>query len=328
MPLPRWARPALSALGGLLLLLLVARSVPITELRDHLRPQHLEPLAALLGLVLAAQLLRAVRWRWLLAPLAHVCVLDAFCINAASGFLNYVVPVRAGEAARVLWLSRRHRVAPGTALGCMVIDHTFDLCGVIAVLGTGALLSATAAARTPGMPTLLVALGGAMAMLMLIAGTARFGPHVARSRLVPARFASLLVDHAVAFRAATVVVARRPSRLALLGLASAAAVIFDGLAFAMLFSSLGLAVSIVSAVVVQVTLLYAQVLPAAPGYLGSLEVAGTLILSHELGLGAGSAAGAMLLWHAAWAAVVLGVGAFALVNLRGQFVHAPTPTER
>ncbi len=123
-------------------------------------------------------------------------------------------------------------------------------------------------------------------------------------------------------------VARRPSRLALVGLASGVAVIFDGLAFAMLFSSLGLAVSIVSAVVVQVTLLYAQVLPAAPGYLGTLEVAGTLILSHELGLGAGSAAGAMILWHAAWAAVVLGVGAFALVILRGQFGHAPTPTER
>lgn len=327
-PLRRWAKPALSALGGLLLLLLVARSVPFAELRDHLRPQHIEPLAALLALVLAAQVLRAVRWRWLLAPLARVCVLDAFCINAASGFLNYVVPVRAGEAARVMWLSRRHRVAPGTALGCMVIDHTFDLCGVIAVLGTGALLSATAAARTPGMPMLLVALGGALAMLGLIATTAGFGPRIASSRLVPARFARPLTEHALAFRAATIVIARRPSRLALVGLASAVAVIFDGLAFAMLFRSLGLAVSVISAVVVQVTLLYAQVLPAAPGYLGSLEAAGTLILSHGLGMGAGSAAGAILLWHAAWAAVVLGVGAFALVNLRGQFAHASTPAQR
>jgi uncharacterized membrane protein YbhN (UPF0104 family) len=308
----------LTSVGGVLLLAYVVRSVPIDELGGHLRPQHAEPMVALLALVLAAQLVRAVRWRCLLAPLARVAVLDAFWINAASGFLNYVVPIRIGEAARVVWLARRHRVAPGTALGCLVIDHTFDLCGVILVLATGALLSATAQAATPGMPTLLVALAGAVAMLGLIAGSAGLGPCLARSPLVPARFARRVTEHALAFRAATAL-ARSPSRLALLAASSAVAVLFDGLAFAMLLRSLGLAVSVVSAVVAQVTLLYAYVLPSAPGYVGSLEAAGTFILSNGLGVGPGSAAGAMLVWHAAGAAVVLGVGALALVNLRGQF---------
>ena len=314
----RWHRPLLSSAVGVLLLLFVIRSVPLADLGGHLRPRHAEPLVALLGLVLAAMLVRAVRWRCLLAPLADVAVLDAFWINAASGFLNYVVPVRAGEAVRVVWLARRHRVAPGTALGCLVMDHACDLCGVILVLGTGALLSATAAARTPGMPTLLLALGGAVAMLALIAGTAGLGPCLARSRLAPARFSRRLTDHAMAFRAATGL-ARSPDRLALLAVSSAAATLCDGLAFAMLLRSLGLAVSVVSAVVTQVTLLYATVLPSAPGYLGSLEAAGTFILSHGLGLGVSSAAGAVLVWHAAVAAIVLGVGALALVNLRGQF---------
>lgn len=314
---PRWARPALSSAGGVLLLLLVVRAVPVAELSGHLRPQHAGPLLAVLGLVLAAQLIRAVRWRWLLAPLVPVRLRDAFWINAASGFLNYVIPVRAGEAVRVVWLSRGHRVAPGTAVGCMVIDHTFDLCGVIAVLGMGALLSATAAARTPGLPALLAALGGAVAMLAAIAGSALFGPRMARSRLVPARFRGRIGEHALAFRAGTRV-ARTPGRLALLALASGAAVVLDGLAFAMLFRSLGLGVSVVSAIVAQVTLLYATVLPAAPGYLGSLEAVGTVVLSHGLGLGAGPAAGAVFLWHAAGAAVILGAGALALFNLRGQ----------
>lgn len=314
----RWIRPALTTAGGALLLLLVVRSVPIADLGGHLRPQHAEPLVALLALVLAAQVVRAFRWRWLLAPLVDVALVDAFWINAASGLINYVVPIRAGEAARVLWLSRRHRVAPGTALGCLVVDHTFDLGGVILVLGAGAVLGATAAARTPNLPTLLLALSGAVAMLALIAGSAWFGPCLARSRLVPARFSRRVTEHALAFRAATAL-ARSPGRLAGLAAFSAAAVLFDGLAFAMLLRSLGLAVSVVSAVVAQVTLLYAYVLPAAPGYLGSLEAAGTLILSHGLGVGPGSAAGAMLVWHAAGAAIVLGVGAIALVNLRGQF---------
>jgi glycosyltransferase 2 family protein len=319
----RWARPVLSSSAGVLLLLLVVRSVPVADLPGHLRPQHVAPLLAVLALVLSAQLIRAVRWRWLLAPLTAVRLRDAFWINAASGFLNYVIPIRAGEAARVVWLSRGHRVAPGTAVGCMVIDHTFDLCGVIAVLGTGALLSATTAAQTPGLPTLLVALGGAVAMLAAIAGSAAFGPRMARSRLVPARIRCRIGEHALAFRAGTRV-ARAPGRLACLALASAAAVVLDGLAFAMLFRSLGLAVSVISAIVAQVTLLYATVLPAAPGYLGSLEAVGTVVLSHGLGLGAGPAAGAVFLWHAAGAAIIIGVGALALFNLRGQLSPART----
>lgn len=101
--------------------------------------------------------------------------------------------------------------------------------------------------------------------------------------------------------------------------ASAAAVGLDGLAFAMLFQALGLAVSMASAIVTQVTLLYATVLPSAPGYLGSLEAAGMLILSQGLGLGAGRAAGAILLWHLTGAAVILSAGALGLFMLRGQF---------
>jgi glycosyltransferase 2 family protein len=313
----RWSRPLLSSAAGVVLLVSVLRTVPVADLAGHLRPQHPEPMVALLALVLAAQLVRAVRWRWLLAPLVDVALADAFWINAASGFLNYVIPIRAGEAVRMVWLSRRHRVAPGTALGCLVVDHTFDLGGVILVLGAGAVLGATAAARTPNVATLLLALGAAVATLALIAGSAWFGPCLARSRVVPARFSRRLTDHAVAFRAATGL-ARSPRRLAGLATFSAAAVLFDGLAFAMLLNSLGLAVSVVSAVVAQVTILYATVLPSAPGYLGSLEAAGTLILSQGLGLGAGSATGAMLVWHAAGAAIIVGVGVLALLNLRGQ----------
>lgn len=319
-----WTRAVLSTVAGLVLLALFVRSVPIADLAAHVRPQHLWPLGALVGLVIAAQLIRAARWRWLLAPLASVRMSDAFCINAASGFLNYVIPVRAGEAVRVVWLARRHRVPAGTAVGCMVLDHTYDLTGVIAVLATGAVLSVTAGAGMPALPALLVALAGAVAMLALIAGTAAFGPRVATAPWLPAPLACRIAHHADAFGVATRI-ACTPGRLLLLTPASAAAVLADGLAFAMLLRSLGLAVSMVAAVVAQVTMLYAYLLPAAPGYVGSLEAAGTLILSRGLGLGAAPAASAMLLWHAAVAAVILGIGGIALIAVRDQFSPAPDP---
>jgi uncharacterized membrane protein YbhN (UPF0104 family) len=97
---------------------------------------------------------------------------------------------------------------------------------------------------------------------------------------------------------------------------SAVAVCLDGIAFALLFSALGLAVPLISAVVAQVTLLYAYILPAAPGYVGSLEAGGTVLLTHGLGLQAGAAAGAMVTWHVLGALMVVVMGALAVHRLR------------
>jgi uncharacterized membrane protein YbhN (UPF0104 family) len=93
--------------------------------------------------------------------------------------------------------------------------------------------------------------------------------------------------------------------------ASALAVALDGLAFAMLFLALGLAVPIASAIVAQVTLLFAYLVPSAPGYIGSLEVGGTMLLA-SLGLSRAAAAAAIMLWHGIATVIILGLGLVAL----------------
>src|SRR5262249_52106165 len=81
--------------------------------------------------------------------------------------------------------------------------------------------------------------------------------------------------------------------------------------FAMLFFALGLAVPITSAIVAQVTLLFMYLLPAAPGYVGSLEAGGTLLLT-SIGLAPGAAVGAIVLWHVVATAGIVGLGVVAL----------------
>jgi uncharacterized membrane protein YbhN (UPF0104 family) len=267
-------------------------------------------------MLLLSQFARALRWRWLLRPVTHVRLLDALWINAATQLANYLVPVRAGEAVRLLWLTRRRAVPGGTSLGCLVVDHAFDLCGVILVLGAGALVRFYGIdPHLPPLPALFVPLGGALMMLIAIAVAALFGPAVARCRIFPCRFRAGLVRHSAAFRtgAGAIVGGRRLSAMVLV---SAAAVILDGLAFFMLFTALGLAVPILSAVVAQVVLLYAYLIPSAPGFVGTLEAAGTVLLSAGMGIPGGSAAGAMVLWHGFGAFVIFGMGAIAFHQLR------------
>ena len=74
---------------------------------------------------------------------------------------------------------------------------------------------------------------------------------------------------------------------------------------------------------IDTTLLYATLLPSAPGYVGSLEAGGTFLLSNALGLPRATAAGAMVLWHALAALMVVAMG-----NLTTMFAsHTGDPLE-
>jgi glycosyltransferase involved in cell wall biosynthesis len=97
---------------------------------------------------------------------------------------------------------------------------------------------------------------------------------------------------------------------------SVAALIIDGLAFGLLFQALGIAVAPLSAMAAYAALLLSFTIPAAPGYVGSLEVVGSLLLGGGLGLPKAAAAGAILLWHAVSAALVLILGLVGLRRLR------------
>jgi uncharacterized protein (TIRG00374 family) len=315
---------ALNVAFGLGLLALLAHSVPIADIARHLRPPHAELLIALVAVVLLSQLARAARWRWLVQPLTQVKLYDALWVNATTQLFNYIIPVRAGEAIRLVWLSRRRGVGAATAAGVLVIDHTLDLLAVIGVLAVGfGLRLAALQPRLPTATTLGFALVGAVIMLAAIAGVAIAGPALAHSRLMPAWLRERICHHAVGFREGALVV-RCGRRLPALLITSAVAVVFDGFAFALLFKALGLAVPIVSAIITQVALLYAYLLPAAPGYVGTLEAGGTLLLANGLGLDRGAAAAAMVVWHGLGAAVVIGLGLLAVHQLRrsGQLIFS------
>jgi uncharacterized protein (TIRG00374 family) len=309
-----WVRVAVHSLLGLAALGLLLHSVPLADVGRHLRPRQVSPLVAIVALTVLSQVARAARWMLLLRARTHVGLLDALWVNLATQLANYALPLRSGEALRLWWLAKRRRQPAAAALGLIVADHAFDLGGVAAVLGAGTLLKATAAdTQLPALPALLAVLTLALTALAVIAGGAWLGPRLASCGLVrrclrPA-WSDALVRQSHGFWGGLRAVRRR--HLAAIVAISAVAVALDGLAFAMLFRALDLAVPVASAVVAQVTLLFTYLLPAAPGYVGSLEAGGTLLLG-SLGLSPASAAGAIVLWHAVATVLIVGLGAVAM----------------
>src|SRR6202790_5740957 len=189
----RWLRLALQTAVGVVLLWLWLRTVSLTDVISHARVHSWGAVVLMIILALVTTLIRARRWLLLLRPLAPVGMVRAFAMNNAGGLLNYVLPIRSGDAARAWWLWRRHRVPAGSALATIVIDKTCDLAAVAVLL---AILEVVAASGIVSAPRgLLGAAGLAVGLLSAVLGTALLGPRLARSwiarRLLPARFASV-----------------------------------------------------------------------------------------------------------------------------------------
>ena len=315
----RWLRLALQTAVGVVLLWLWLRTVSLTDVISHARVHNWGAVVLMIVLALVTTLIRARRWLLLLRPLAPVGMVRAFAMNTAGGLLNYVLPIRSGDAARAWWLWRRHRVPAGSALATIVIDKACDLAAVAAVLAVLEVVALTGAIPTP--TGLLGAAALAIALLAAVLGTAVLGPRLARSwvarRLLPARFASGIAGQAFAFRAGarglwTPALASRLVLLTVLALA------IDAFNFTLLFTAVGISVPALKAMAAYPALLLSFAIPAGPGYLGNLEVAGSLVLHGGLGLSAPVAAGAIVLYHAITAgnALVLGLVGFFLVGGR------------
>jgi len=323
----RWVRLGLQTAFGLALLWLWLRTVSLPEVAAHARVQSWWAVGLMIALFLITSLIRARRWLLLLRPLAPVGMVRAFAMNAAGGLLNYVLPIRSGDAARAWWLWRRHRVPAGSALATIVIDKACDLAAVALFLAGLEVVALSGAVSAPR--GLAGAAALAVALLAAVLGTALAGPRIARSwlarRVLPARFASAIAGQAFAFRAG----ARglwTPALSARLAGLTVLALLIDAFNFTLLFTAVGISVPPLKAMAAYPALLLSFAVPAGPGYLGNLEVAGSLVLGGGLGLAAGVAAGAIVLYHAITAgnALLWGVLSFFLVGGRRDVRHTGT----
>ena len=315
----RWLRLGVQTAFGLGLLWLWLRTVSLPEVLAHARVQSWWAVALMIVLFLLTSVIRARRWLLLLRPLAPVGMVRAFAMNAAGSLLNYVLPIRSGDAARAWWLWRRHRIPAGSALATIVIDKACDLAAVAVVLAGLEVVALTGAVHAPR--GLAGAAALAIALLAAVFGTALLGPRIARSqlarRMLPARFASGLAGQAFAFHAG----ARglwTPALTARLAGLTALALLIDSFNFTLLFAAVGIEVPILKAMAAYPALLLSFAVPAGPGYVGNLEVAGSLVLGGGLGLASSAAAGAILLYHAITAANVLLLGLLSFFLVGGR----------
>lgn len=122
---------AISFLLGLILsvgaLYLAFRYVPLDELSDYLVSIDYRWAIPSLGLVVLTQILRAFRWRFILAPGNRITVAQAFNPMMIGFMINCVLPGRLGELARPMALKQTSGISFGTGLATVAAERFFDL---------------------------------------------------------------------------------------------------------------------------------------------------------------------------------------------------------
>jgi uncharacterized protein (TIRG00374 family) len=155
-------------------------------------------LAVSVVMVSASILLRARRWQALFAEPRLLHLSRLFGVLNVGYLVNNVLPLRAGELARVVLLPQVEAVAPIEALSTIVVERVVDTLAVILLLGAVAPL--VPVPRSAARPVALLAAAMiVLAALLLIAATRRAATVrlVARAaRILPQRFRSPAERHA------------------------------------------------------------------------------------------------------------------------------------
>jgi uncharacterized protein (TIRG00374 family) len=313
-----YGRLAIGLLIALVLIVAFVRLIDLSSVAQRLERLNI-PLALLCGLVfLAAFAVRALRWRGLLAP-HQITARRAIAVYQVAMFVNWLLPIRAGEITKSLLLRRLNSIPISKSLPTVAVDKLMDLLpaiGLFAILPFLPLqlsrplwillLSVLIVLVAAGLFLALAAWRRQRALALLSSFTARL-PAVVRLRVEPftLRFVEALLS-----------IMMRPRMLAIAMLYTLVAVGLDALFCLLAFQAVGASVAFPVALYGYTFYNMAYLLPSPPGQLGSNELVGLLVFSGLLHINP-SAVAAMFLFSHPWTALLMAASGILCLSMMG-----------
>jgi uncharacterized protein (TIRG00374 family) len=264
---------------------------------------------ALLGVFIALDVvLRAIRWRMLLAPVARVPLREALRALLVGYLANNVLPARLGELIRCHVLGDRTGVSRSTILGTVVVERIVDTAVVVAIAAFAIVVlsvrGVVAAAIGVGVAITAVLVIGVL--LAMVAHRLPFAERAAARLAQRPELRRILTR----LREGLAVAGRPQTMLQSIGL-SVAGWSCSVLGFAAAAQAVGIEPTIGQAALLAAGTNLATAIPAGPGYIGTFELAAVTIAT-SVGLPEGPALAFALIVHAATLLITSAGGAVAV----------------
>ena len=311
-------RVTINTLIGVGLIYLWLQFVDVGDIMSKISQTN--PLTILwVGLCLTfSTFLRAVRL-WLILDNKLLSLSQVSFLTYISSFLSFIIPIRAGEITKGVYISNQAHMGIPKALIISFIDRLIDFIVVITLLGVLLVLIPT------GVPGNIAQLIGVLVVLMLACLImVVYYPEVIKKivavvlKLIFIKKVKQLLGNVIHYLIDAFKILRvSPQKQLLIFGVSGTSWIFESLAWFLVLQSLGLAgLSFPYIILGTMLMSLSFILPAAPGYLGSLQAAGLLIFGYWLGFDKSIISAATVLMHLSIVIYILVVGIGSLYLLK------------
>lgn len=255
--------------------------------------------------------IRALRLKILLDPLKKIDLKDLIFLNHAAALLNFLIPIRAGEIGKGVYLNTQYNVPLSNALIWVLLDRFIDFLAVLFLASALLFFIPTNIGSS-----FIVILSIGFLVGSILAYLIAYKPKLAEKifnllkPLLIFRWLKLQMEKLFNFFLGSFgILKRSPQNLMLLFGISALSYLCDAAIWFFIFKALGAPQDFIKMYLGQLLSALTYIIPAAPGYIGSAEASGLLIFSGVLGLSTSLASSMIVLFHmlAALSIIVYGI---------------------
>lgn len=268
--------------------------------------------------MLLSPIIRAKRLQIFLRPIKRLSLLDLSFLNMAAQMLNFFIPVRAGEVAKGVYLNHHYGLNLGKSIVWIFLDRFVDF---VLVLVITVILLVVVPNSLPA--NFISTLGFISLATVLITYLMVFQVEFAKKMFIflksilIIKHIKIYIDRIFTFLLdAFSVLKRSPVDLGKLVLLSILAYGADTAIWYFTFMALDAPQGFAKMYLGQLLSALTYLIPAAPGYVGSAEASGLLILSGIFKMDANLASAMTVLFHITSALFVIVFGLISIYSLK------------
>lgn len=300
---------------GLILLALWIKYTNLATIIHYIKKVNFALLPLIFILYVSAYAIRSYRWKIILSPLKEVPSRRIFYMYMAGLFINYIIPVRAGEVAKSYFLRNEFSIPMSKSFPTVFVDKMFDLIGIVLVILIVPFINFEMG------NWLFVLLGLILTIVVLFVFVIFLS---IRKKEFVLRISKKVFSHASKkyeekilgiienFIDGMFVVKRKPYHLLVIFLLSIFAIFVDGTFCYFLFHALNYHVAFIIVFFGYTIMNLSYILPTAPGGVGTTEVIWSLIFVVGLGLISDKTASVIVFGHLFGGLIVIIIGLLSL----------------
>lgn len=308
----------INSLVGIIAIFIWLKFVNLGEIVSAISRANLLLLLPAFLFSLLSVMTRAYRLKFFLKPVKNISFKELVFLSGASTMLNFLIPIRAGDISKAGYLAHVYKLSVSHSLVWVFIDRFIDFLVLFVSIPVFFVLIPT----NLGSQFIIVIIAISLA-LIVVSSLMVFQKNLAQKLFeflsmflifgVLKRYFKKVYSH---FLDSFSILKRPAGELGALFMITLLAFAFDGLIWFFVFLSLGSFQNYLKMLLGQLLSALTYLIPAAPGYVGSAEASGLLVLSGVLGIEQNLASAMIVLFHITIAIFVLILGLISIFSLK------------